>query len=458
MIIIRPRLLLKISRSRQQGQQLCIFRMAADHFCLRWNNYQSNMVTELDTLRSEEHLVDVTLSCEGQKFRAHKVILSACSVYFRNVFKENPCEHPVVILKDVSHEDVEALLSFVYQGVVYVSEKKLASFLQTAELLQIKGLTGAASSIKENHNTEKGGPPPLNPTWPTNKSSSKTSSCSPTPPKRKKGTPVRICKTSDGGGGGGGDNSDTNSNNAAADEEGEISVKQEKMDDGETLSVQVSLGADDDTSHDGSSMMMAMYQEGGGGGDSNSASGYGGGGAEEEEEEDEDDGEVKGGRGEGEGAGDTAATLLERSLSGASVSRPQFDMQGPFSAFPIPAPGQGLPEQLTPSGMGGDGRSMQRGEWRCMQPQRCQLCGKVFSNSGNLRQHVSNVHTPGQHVTCTYCSRVFKNKEYLRKHHVQTHNVPLRRHRGNTMPSKPTATAYSLLNLMSQSLQVNRSQ
>lgn len=63
--------------------------MAADHFCLRWNNYQSNMVSELDTLRSEEHLVDVTLSCEGQKFRAHKVILSACSAYFRNVFKVN---------------------------------------------------------------------------------------------------------------------------------------------------------------------------------------------------------------------------------------------------------------------------------------------------------------------------------------------------------------------------------
>lgn len=61
--------------------------MAADHFCLRWNNYQSNMVSELDSLRSDEDLVDVTLSCEGQLLKAHKVILSACSSYFRNVFK-----------------------------------------------------------------------------------------------------------------------------------------------------------------------------------------------------------------------------------------------------------------------------------------------------------------------------------------------------------------------------------
>lgn len=63
--------------------------------------------------------------------------------------QENPCKHPVVILKDVNYEDVEALLSFVYQGVVYISEKKLNSFLQTAELLQIRGLTGAATTMKE---------------------------------------------------------------------------------------------------------------------------------------------------------------------------------------------------------------------------------------------------------------------------------------------------------------------
>lgn len=53
-------------------------------------------------------------------------------------------------MKNVNYEDVEALLSFVYQGVVYISEKKLASFLQTAELLQIRGLTGAAGlNMKE---------------------------------------------------------------------------------------------------------------------------------------------------------------------------------------------------------------------------------------------------------------------------------------------------------------------
>jgi hypothetical protein len=51
----------------------------------------------------------------------------------------------VVILKDVSAEDVEALLSFMYQGEVYIGQERLSSFLRTAELLQVRGLTGASA-------------------------------------------------------------------------------------------------------------------------------------------------------------------------------------------------------------------------------------------------------------------------------------------------------------------------
>ncbi|XP_050681787.1 longitudinals lacking protein, isoforms H/M/V-like isoform X2 [Leptidea sinapis] len=114
----------------------------ADQFCLRWNNFQSNIVSALDSLKCSGDLVDVTLTCEGKSIKAHKVILSACSPYFRNVFKENPCQHPVIILKDVSADDISSLLSYMYQGEVFIEESKLSSFLHTAALLQIKGLTG----------------------------------------------------------------------------------------------------------------------------------------------------------------------------------------------------------------------------------------------------------------------------------------------------------------------------
>ncbi|GLH12290.1 Broad-complex core protein isoforms 1/2/3/4/5 [Gryllus bimaculatus] len=123
--------------------------MATDQFCLRWNNFQVNITSALESLKNDEDLVDVTLTCEGQNVKAHKVILAACSPYFRNVFKENPCQHPVVILKDVKYEDVTALLSFMYHGEVYITQDRLASFLHTAELLQVRGLTGAGNPLKD---------------------------------------------------------------------------------------------------------------------------------------------------------------------------------------------------------------------------------------------------------------------------------------------------------------------
>ena len=63
--------------------------------------------------------------------------------------QENPCQHPIVILKDVSYDDVSALLSFMYQGEVYITQDRLASFLRTAELLQVRGLTGASNPFKD---------------------------------------------------------------------------------------------------------------------------------------------------------------------------------------------------------------------------------------------------------------------------------------------------------------------
>lgn len=39
-----------------------------------------------------------------------QVVLSACSPYFRKLLKANPCEHPIVILRDVRSEDIENLL------------------------------------------------------------------------------------------------------------------------------------------------------------------------------------------------------------------------------------------------------------------------------------------------------------------------------------------------------------
>jgi len=113
----------------------------AEHFCLKWNNYRPNLTSAFKSLREGEDFVDVTLSADGLNLKAHKVVLSACSNYFRDLLRGiSSCQHPVIFLRDIPVIDLSLVLEFVYVGEVSVSQVNLQSFLKTAGLLRIKGL------------------------------------------------------------------------------------------------------------------------------------------------------------------------------------------------------------------------------------------------------------------------------------------------------------------------------
>lgn len=134
--------------------------MGSEHYCLRWNNHQANLLGVCAQLLRDERLVDVTLACadEGRCIRAHKVpipsptlsvppdhpfglqvVLSACSAYFRALFVDHPARHPIVILKDVRFSDLRTIVEFMYKGEVRVEYAQLNRLLQTAESLKVKG-------------------------------------------------------------------------------------------------------------------------------------------------------------------------------------------------------------------------------------------------------------------------------------------------------------------------------
>ncbi|XP_042216115.1 zinc finger and BTB domain-containing protein 7A-like isoform X12 [Homarus americanus] len=115
--------------------------MASDGMLsLSWNNHKATFCHILATLREKERYTDVTLACEGKFYPVHKLVLSTCSEYFEKMFEHTPCKHPVVVLKDVKPDELEALLSYMYAGVVSVAQNDLARLIKAAELLQIKGL------------------------------------------------------------------------------------------------------------------------------------------------------------------------------------------------------------------------------------------------------------------------------------------------------------------------------
>ncbi|XP_012272922.1 zinc finger protein chinmo isoform X2 [Orussus abietinus] len=112
-------------------------------FCLKWNSFGSNLATAFSNLFKSESLTDVTLFCEGVTFKAHRLILAACSKHFQELFEGMPPSPAglIVILDGTSAHDMAALLEFMYRGEVHVSQESLSSFLKAAECLQVKGLS-----------------------------------------------------------------------------------------------------------------------------------------------------------------------------------------------------------------------------------------------------------------------------------------------------------------------------
>lgn len=58
-------------------------------YSVRWNEFHTSIITSFRHLLDQEDFVDVTIACDGKKFTAHKVVLSACSPYFRSLLKVN---------------------------------------------------------------------------------------------------------------------------------------------------------------------------------------------------------------------------------------------------------------------------------------------------------------------------------------------------------------------------------
>merc|ERR1711915_492688 len=112
-------------------------------FCLKWNQFNQNIKDVFNELRQTDDMFDVTIALDdGTQIGAHKVILAACSSFFRGLFTTNQHIHPWIYLKGIKSFELNAVVDFMYQGEVNVPQDSLTQFLETAEDLKVKGLSG----------------------------------------------------------------------------------------------------------------------------------------------------------------------------------------------------------------------------------------------------------------------------------------------------------------------------
>ncbi|XP_059617335.1 protein abrupt isoform X3 [Phlebotomus argentipes] len=397
-------------------------------YSLKWNDFQSSILSSFRHLRDEEDFVDVTLACDQRSFTAHKVVLSACSPYFRKLLKANPCEHPIVILRDVRAEDVESLLRFMYNGEVHIGHEQLSDFLKTAQLLQVRGLADVSgpgmghtmsSSSRLSHaalNAQIATPTvqELKPSPVRKKTSGsllpwdmpddRSSHLVNTPPPQKRIKSVDLYRAQHGLSPDRNpdasqmrekdreksDREDDRSRKSSLERDRSLELRDsllgQALEGGPTLIVPSQKHSD-----------LGSLQQQSNGEDSNSS----------------------------EAASDREDSGMDGAMDGLNGSIEHSRTPSFPSAF---LGLQGLPLMPGPSGMHGDnfGAAEEDSAMETIRGPVCPQCGKMYSNASNLRQHLRNVHATVEKSlwhSCPECGKRLKTKHYLINHQLQAHGI-----------------------------------
>jgi len=127
----------------------------SEKFSLKWNDFHSNASKSFEVFRNEDYLHDVTLvSDDQQQVTAHKLVLSASSEYFKNIFKKNKISNPFLCLDGLSLSDLNNILDYIYNGEVQIYQEHLDRFLTVAQRFKLEGLLGGEKEDLEKNNTQ----------------------------------------------------------------------------------------------------------------------------------------------------------------------------------------------------------------------------------------------------------------------------------------------------------------
>ena len=126
----------------------------AEKFCLKWHDYQQNIFDTFVKLRTDESFCDITLVADDEKkFEAHKLVLSSCSQYFKNILKVNMHPQPILCVVGVKSVVLNQILDYMYLGEVQLHEDHLDEFLSIAQKLQLNGLLASQAKTDNMKNS-----------------------------------------------------------------------------------------------------------------------------------------------------------------------------------------------------------------------------------------------------------------------------------------------------------------
>ena len=109
---------------------------------LNWKTFSDHLREMLHEMMKSNYLTDVTLVCDDKRqYKAHKVVLSACSSVFQSIIVGLPLNNSVIYLRGIQHQEMESILEFMYLGEATFHEERTGEFLNVAKILEIKEIS-----------------------------------------------------------------------------------------------------------------------------------------------------------------------------------------------------------------------------------------------------------------------------------------------------------------------------
>merc|ERR1712126_689528 len=104
-----------------------------------WNNYIDHVHNNIYDMMNTKDLTDVTLISDDKKLsNAHKLVLKACSSLFTNILGDLPQSNSMIYLRGIQHQEIQAIIDYMYLGEVTISQERVYEFLKVAADLELK--------------------------------------------------------------------------------------------------------------------------------------------------------------------------------------------------------------------------------------------------------------------------------------------------------------------------------
>ena len=114
----------------------------AEKYTLNWHSFSDHLKLMFEDLYQEGRYTDVTLVSDDQtQFKAHKIVLSACSPVFKKIIESNPSQHPLIYLRGIQSYEMESILQFMYLGEGKFYHERMREFIKVAQDLEIKEIS-----------------------------------------------------------------------------------------------------------------------------------------------------------------------------------------------------------------------------------------------------------------------------------------------------------------------------